>query len=266
MGVDVSKVSEEGIDETALSEFCGRRKDVDEIVRLITKKGIKTLCVHGAKSIGKTRVINRVLMNESLKCFQQIAHVDCSMFSEGLVDKYLIPFLKELYKSVGLETNLEPCGTCELCTQKTGCAQLNHQTLLREVSLTLKVVQVPTLICFDDADLLLNSSFKQQFLDFIKTVTEKRKNIKLLVASTIRFHMTSRAKEMYLVDKMGKEDLKKLIVQILKPDEEDEDAVDYLSNLRAQDPWLEAVAILCDGMPKCAELLGNDRNRIGIVV
>ena len=281
MGIDVSKVSEEGFefDETALSEFCGRRKDVDDIVRLITKKGIKTLCVHGAKSIGKTRVINHVLMNEKLNCFQQICHIDCSSFEEDCVDNFFIQFLKEFYESVGLEKNLKPCGACELCAHKTGCTKLNRETLLKEIPLTLKHVQEATLICFDNADKLLNSSFRGKFLDFLQTVTEKRKNIniKILVASTVRFHMTTKATELRLVDKMAKEDLKTMMVGILNHNNDDIDDIDesdevgksgikYLSALRTQDPWLEAVAILCDGIPKCAELLGKSLYIIVIVI
>ena len=254
MGCEISKVSEEGFqfDETAISVFCGRKKEINEISSLITNKKVNTLCVYGPKSIGKTRVINRVLTNEKLsECFKQISHIDCSLFEQDCVDNYFIPFLGEFYESIDLEKKLELCGTCELCKQKAGCRKL-----LKEMSLTLKEVKLPTLISFDNADNLLNSSFKPWFLDFIKTTTEKRPNIKLLVTSTVRVHLTSKATKTYLVDKMDKDDLKTLIVQILTPDEDEDSAVDYLSNLRVKDPWLEAVAILCDGMPKCAELLG----------
>lgn len=85
------------------------------------------------------------------------------------------------------------------------------------------------------------------FRSFLNVIASKGK-IKILVTSAVRFHMTLRTFRIYYLGPMENEDLKKLLIQILRV---------TLKSFNSQDPSIDDVVILCDGIPRCAELLGN---------
>lgn len=84
------------------------------------------------------------------------------------------------------------------------------------------------------------------FRSFLNVIASKGK-IKILVTSAVRFHMTLRTFRIYYLGPMENEDLKKLLNQILRV---------TLKSFNSQDPSIDDVVILCDGIPRCAELLG----------
>ena len=253
MGANITKVSEKGCNEKILSDFCGREKDVEKIVKHIKRDDVKTLCVHGPKSIGKSRVVRRALIDERMNGFEHIYYIDMSIFQEDCCDTDdFVEFLKDLSRSVGLEIKdkiFKSCENCDFCYNDTGCSKV-----LKRLTMKLLKLKGNNIICFDSADCLLSSKFKPEFLNFINVVTEQENSIKIIVTSNIRFHMSSNAMETHLVDKMEFRDLKKLMVHILERSRED---VSLISSLNIQDPWIDAIVILCDGIPKCAETLGK---------
>lgn len=244
MGIHVSKQFKDDFDETCVSEFCGRENEIKEIVEHVTSKHTKTVCIHGPKFIGKSRVIQKVLIKlEEIIENYMVLYLD---FSDLLPENTLntndfTKFLTSLCNALELHINdsFTPCSKCDLCTKNVGCS-----TVLLRFRTEFIQLRKDCLICFDNADKVLTSTYKKEFLDFLNIITQKRKNTKILVTSTVRFHMTSKALKIYSIHQMQNEDLKKLLFQ-------------QGTSLDKRDPWINAVVSLCDGIPRCAETLGK---------
>ena len=252
MGALICKPSEEELDDSSLWDFCGRVKDIEKILKKIQAKRTKTMCVYGAKSIGKSRVIRQVLLSEQLQKYEHSCYVDLSLFSQNSTDKpAFVNRLEKFCEIVQLDMKLPltTCEKCELCTKNIGCS-----SLLEKVTNEFVQMQQECLVCFDNADKLMNSIFQPYFLKFLKTVTDHGKHTKLLITSTVRIHMSSKASKLYLLNEMENADLRELLDQILLESIEDDEIPK--SSLNISDHWIDAVVTLCDGIPKVAEILG----------
>lgn len=248
MGACISKPSQDEFDDCALWEFCGRKKEIDTLIKIINSKDVKALIVHGPKMIGKSRVIKQVLVDDRLQTYTHSCYVDFDLFSvDTITTEDFIENLKEFCMIVGIETkdnDQSACEKCELCQKNIAC-----DVVIRKISNKFIKQKESCLVCFDNADKVLNSRLRESFLTFLNTVTERRKNIKMIVTSTIEVHMVLRAKKLYFLDKMEYEDLKELLVQVYND-------ADVIVPTDKRDPWLKAVTKLCDGIPRCAETIG----------
>ena len=254
MGGSICKPSREEFDDSGLWDFCGRSKEMDIIVNTVKSEKVKALVVHGPKQIGKSRVIKKVLVNDKLKEYRCSCYIDFDLFSvHTMTTEDFTDNLKEFCVIVGIEINdneLTACKRCKLCQNNIfACG-----TVLCRITNKFIKQKEKCLVCFDNADKVINSDLRETFQNFLNTVTEKRKNIKLIVTSTTDVHMNSRAKKSYFLDKMEFEDLKELLVQVYNDAE-----VSKSVPTDIRDPWLNSVTVLCDGIPRCAETVGMYR-------
>ena len=252
MGSDIStcKPSEEGADDFDEWDFCGRQKEISEIVDLINSKSVKTLLIHGAKKIGKSRVLKQVIVDDRLNDYQVKIYVDFDMFFEPNLAQ-TVDFIQQFCAAVDVELKEElgVCNRCNLCAKgKERSCVIKRVTAL----LALGMKQQKLLLCFDNADNIWRSELKEEFLNFCNTVTTKCKNTKMMITSTVRSHMTSKGSEMYLLRRMEPLDLKKLLIQVMQHSH----LVESNTSVDTEDPLLNAIASLCDGIPSCALTLG----------
>ena len=255
MGVEVSILNDEEPDECDEWEFTGRTKEISAILDKVNSKSVKTVLIHGPRKIGKSRLMHQIVKHECLSHFDLKVCVNFEMYYRASLVE-LIKFLKEfcaiLHLAIELEEEVVPCKTCHYCTKDK-----SSSCVIRKITplLTGRLKNSAILLCFDNADTILrsNNDQREDLLYFLNTVTLKCKTVKTLVTSSIRYHMTSKGSAMFLLNRMETFDLKNLLIEVKNYGRfEDDD-----SSADKQDPLLNVIAQLCDGIPACAVTLGK---------